>query len=144
MLSGEIVEKMQTGFYGNIVFAWCWQKISLSVCVMVVKDILVFQSTCAHRFLCLGLCESIWWSGSLLHFNYNADRWRKSPTEAMIFIIYYKKKHFFLPICLYFCHSFLFISTPLFCVPKLCNIQHWVENHFFFFNSWNEFLIFYK
>lgn len=44
MLSGEIVEEMQTGFYRNIVFAWCRQKISLSECVMDVKIFLCFRA----------------------------------------------------------------------------------------------------
>lgn len=103
-------KKCRQDFTKNTVFTWCWQKRSSNECQMDVKMFLCFW-VCVLRCLCLGLCESEWWSGSLLHFNYNVDRWRKSPTEAMIFIVYYKQDGVFLSflsICL-----FLYISIFL-------------------------------
>lgn len=128
---------MQTGFYRSIVFAWCWQKISLSKCVMDVKIFLYFR---AHVFIdfyvwfCVSLDDGQAVYCTLITLSTGGER-ALQKLWFSLFII--KKKHSFLPICLFLCLSILLISSPLFCVTKLCNIQHMVENLFFsFFYSW--------
>ncbi len=58
-------------------------------CRLLVRLILRCSWVSEHVCSCLCLAGSGWWSGIVLHSNYNVDRRRKSLTEAMVFIIYY-------------------------------------------------------
>ncbi len=89
-------------------------------CRLLVTLILRCSWVSEHVCSCLCLAGSGWWSGIVLHSNYNVHRRRKSLTEAMMFIIYYIEDWLFffsLSVCLFFSLTvvwFSFITWYLF------------------------------